>query len=329
MAGGRRRRLGGLAYGRAARAHESGAPPDQWLAMCPRRGQAAPAVSGCNSMQSAYACWRAPGSRPSRGPARRTRPVHVRVAAGLGSVGHAELAVDVREVELDGLLGDPQLTCDVAVRQPIGHEPEESLARAPSDRRPRLQRSRRARHEASRRRCCVSTISLMSVPRLGQVGGLRDAGVHAGIDRLGDGVVLHAHRQEEDRAVRPSPAGIRGFARAHPRRSRISSTRMMSGWAWPIAPRTSTRPSTLPSSFRPALLRSASAVWSRSRKSCRPQWPRSSFRRRSPSEWAPIRARRTGPTDGGAGVSFSPFGSQVAPRVSGWPLSWGTRFGRS
>ena len=35
------------------------------------------------------------------------------------------------------------------------------------------------------------------------VGGLRDAGINPGIDRLGNCVVLHAHRQEEDRAVRP------------------------------------------------------------------------------------------------------------------------------
>src|SRR5438309_1682050 len=39
-----------------------------------------------------------------------------RVARGLGPVRDAELAIDVREVELDGLLGDPELLRDRLVR---------------------------------------------------------------------------------------------------------------------------------------------------------------------------------------------------------------------
>src|SRR5262245_17252560 len=46
---------------------------------------------------------------------RRRQVVQVRVPAGLGAVGDAELAVRVRQVELDGLLGHPQLTGDAAV----------------------------------------------------------------------------------------------------------------------------------------------------------------------------------------------------------------------
>ena len=51
-------------------------------------------------------------------------PVQVREAAGLRAVGHAELAVDVREVELDRLLCDPELGADRAVRGAGGDEAE-------------------------------------------------------------------------------------------------------------------------------------------------------------------------------------------------------------
>src|SRR6185437_7920963 len=37
---------------------------------------------------------------------------------GLGPVRHAELAVDVGQVELDGLLGHPELLADRLVREP-------------------------------------------------------------------------------------------------------------------------------------------------------------------------------------------------------------------
>src|SRR6266478_2235579 len=43
------------------------------------------------------------------------------VAGGLGPVRDFELAVDVRQVELDGLLGDPELLCDRLVRQASRH----------------------------------------------------------------------------------------------------------------------------------------------------------------------------------------------------------------
>src|SRR5438105_15927340 len=43
-------------------------------------------------------------------PVRFEQPVLVRPAARLGSVGDAELAIDVREVKLDRLLGHPQLS---------------------------------------------------------------------------------------------------------------------------------------------------------------------------------------------------------------------------
>src|SRR4051794_36909078 len=46
--------------------------------------------------------------------------VVVRVMGGSGPVRHAELAVDVREVELHRLLGDPHLTADGLVGQAAG-----------------------------------------------------------------------------------------------------------------------------------------------------------------------------------------------------------------
>ena len=48
-----------------------------------------------------------------------------RVAARLGAVRHAELAVDVRQVELHRLLGDPQLAADAGVREAVGHQAED------------------------------------------------------------------------------------------------------------------------------------------------------------------------------------------------------------
>src|SRR5919206_1768170 len=47
-------------------------------------------------------------------------PVLVRVAGRLGAVLDAELAVDVRQVELHRLLGDPELLADRGVREAAG-----------------------------------------------------------------------------------------------------------------------------------------------------------------------------------------------------------------
>ena len=44
--------------------------------------------------------------------------VLIREASRLGPVGHVELPVDVREVELHGLLRDPELLRDRLVREP-------------------------------------------------------------------------------------------------------------------------------------------------------------------------------------------------------------------
>src|SRR4051812_49150280 len=57
------------------------------------------------------------GGRADRG---REEPVDVGVAARLRAVRHAELAVDVREVELDGLLGDAEARGDLAVGPALG-----------------------------------------------------------------------------------------------------------------------------------------------------------------------------------------------------------------
>ena len=62
----------------------------------------------------------------------RDQVVQVGVAARLGAVGDAELAVRVRQVELDRLLGDPQLAGDAAVRVALGGEARGSRARASS-----------------------------------------------------------------------------------------------------------------------------------------------------------------------------------------------------
>src|SRR3954454_7321562 len=51
--------------------------------------------------------------------------VHVGVAAGLRAVGPAQLAIGVREVELDRLLGDPQLAGDPGVGVALRDQPED------------------------------------------------------------------------------------------------------------------------------------------------------------------------------------------------------------
>src|ERR671923_1953771 len=66
------------------------------------------------------------GSRSREG--RRSRPAaQVRIAGSLGSVRDAELAVDVREVELDRLLGHPELRGDAPIREPRRYVPEDLL----------------------------------------------------------------------------------------------------------------------------------------------------------------------------------------------------------
>src|SRR5437762_12183078 len=54
-----------------------------------------------------------PGLRPRRAPQRRD---------GLAATPDAEFLVDVREVELDGPVRDPQPTRDLVVPQPRGEE---------------------------------------------------------------------------------------------------------------------------------------------------------------------------------------------------------------
>src|SRR5580765_2554680 len=62
--------------------------------------------------------WRAAGAAGSVVVDRALdEPVLVREASGLGAVCHTELAVNLGEVELDGLLGHPQLLRDRVVRQ--------------------------------------------------------------------------------------------------------------------------------------------------------------------------------------------------------------------
>ena len=51
--------------------------------------------------------------------------VLVRVPRRLGAVFHVELAIDVREVELDGLLRDPELFADRLVRKAAGKRLED------------------------------------------------------------------------------------------------------------------------------------------------------------------------------------------------------------
>src|SRR6187402_1999373 len=51
--------------------------------------------------------------------------VDVRVSARLGAVGHAELAIGVGQVELDRLLGHPELPRDRAVGLPLGDQPQD------------------------------------------------------------------------------------------------------------------------------------------------------------------------------------------------------------
>ena len=46
-------------------------------------------------------------------------------AARLGAVRDAELAIDVRQVELDGLLGHPELAPDPSIGHPVGYEAQD------------------------------------------------------------------------------------------------------------------------------------------------------------------------------------------------------------
>ena len=57
-------------------------------------------------------------ARATRPPSADQDAVRVRVARGGEPVGHAELAVEVPEVELHRLLGHPELLADRLVREP-------------------------------------------------------------------------------------------------------------------------------------------------------------------------------------------------------------------
>src|SRR6478609_11353676 len=49
----------------------------------------------------------------------------VGVTRGFSPVGYTELPIDVRQVELDGLLGDPELFGDLLVREAARERPED------------------------------------------------------------------------------------------------------------------------------------------------------------------------------------------------------------
>src|SRR5213079_1596353 len=67
-----------------------------------------------------------PSTQRSTGGSRRNaEPVQQRVAARLCAVRDAELAIDLREVELDGLLGQPELTADLRVGAALRYETED------------------------------------------------------------------------------------------------------------------------------------------------------------------------------------------------------------
>src|SRR4051794_28148669 len=53
------------------------------------------------------------------------QPLLVGVPRRLGSVGNTELAIDVRQVELDGLLGDPEFLRDLLVGETACECPED------------------------------------------------------------------------------------------------------------------------------------------------------------------------------------------------------------
>src|SRR5258708_29855000 len=53
------------------------------------------------------------------------KPLLVGVASSLSPVGNTELPIDVRQVELDGLLGDPELLGDLLVREAACERPED------------------------------------------------------------------------------------------------------------------------------------------------------------------------------------------------------------
>src|SRR5438445_6529523 len=53
------------------------------------------------------------------------KPLLVGVTSSLSPVGNTELPIDVRQVELDGLLRDPELFGDLLVRQAACERPED------------------------------------------------------------------------------------------------------------------------------------------------------------------------------------------------------------
>src|SRR5581483_1770883 len=55
----------------------------------------------------------------------RQQAVDLGPAAGFGAVRHSELPVDVREVELHGLLCHPEHPCELRVRHPFRDELED------------------------------------------------------------------------------------------------------------------------------------------------------------------------------------------------------------
>src|SRR3954468_5844114 len=86
------------------------------------------------------------GSAAARGDfAVVQQPVLARPAAGAGAVADLELAIDVREVELDRLICHPQLLRHLAVREPVRYESEDLQLARGEERRRRAVRRRPAR----------------------------------------------------------------------------------------------------------------------------------------------------------------------------------------
>jgi hypothetical protein len=124
--------------------------------------------------------------------------VQVGVPARLGPVGDAELAVDVRQVELDRLLGHPQGPGDAAVGVAHGHVAEDlelAIGERAVDRR-----------NALRGLVAVDDVAVRDLAQqraeAHRVHGLGDDRAGAGVERRPDALVVHAPAEEQADRVR-------------------------------------------------------------------------------------------------------------------------------
>src|SRR3954470_19297933 len=121
--------------------------------------------------------------------------VDVRIAARFGADGETELAVRVRQVELDGLLGHPELAGDSAVRVALGDEAQD-LQLATGERAVDA-RGFVARGGAGEMHDGVARDLAQERAEADGVDGLGDHRLGAGLEDLLERLVVHPEREED------------------------------------------------------------------------------------------------------------------------------------